>query len=79
MHGPFPHWWPVQVQERVSRKSGQDEHLQGDEPVANEHLLGEEIGTDRRLVLLAELLAHVSSHSSSKSKHLPVHGEFLGL
>jgi len=38
--------------------------------IFNEHLLGEEISSDRRLVLLAKLLVHISNRSlSSKPKY----------
>lgn len=40
--------------------------LQGDKPVFNENLLGDEIGADRRLVLLAKLLVHVSNQEFKK-------------
>jgi len=41
--------------------------LQSEEPVLELHLLGEEIRANRSLVLVAELLVHVSElHRSSK-------------
>jgi len=53
----------------------EEDHLQGDKLIFNEHLLGEEICSDRRLVLLAKLLVHISNRcqakqSTSKLEHL---------
>ena len=65
------HWCNVK-----EPKFAQDEdHLQGDKLIFNEHLLGEEISSDRRLVLLAKLLVHISNRcqanqSTSKLEHL---------
>jgi hypothetical protein len=61
---------------RINRNRTKREHLQGDKPVANEDLLGEEISTDRGLVLLAELLAHVSSHGQANLS-ISQYGEYL--
>ena len=35
-------------------------YLKSEEPVLELHLLGEEVGADRSLVLIAELLVHIS-------------------
>jgi hypothetical protein len=46
--------------------------LQSEEPVLELHLLGEEIRADRSLVLIAELLVHISElHHSSKKTSQP--------
>jgi hypothetical protein len=46
--------------------------LQSEEPVLELHLLGEEIRADRSLVLIAELLVHISElHHSSKKTNQP--------
>jgi hypothetical protein len=47
--------------------------LQSEEPVLELHLLGEEIRANRSLVLVAELLVHVSElhHSSKKTQSKP--------
>ena len=37
-------------------------NLQGEEPVVDLHLLGQEIRADRRLVLVTELIVHVPAH-----------------
>jgi hypothetical protein len=43
-----------------AKKQGMNTLLVDEEPVLELHLLGEEIGADRRLVLVAELLVDIS-------------------
>jgi hypothetical protein len=44
-------------------------YLQSEEPVLVLHLLGEEIRADGRLVLVTELLVHISELHHSSGKH----------
>jgi hypothetical protein len=48
-----------------------ESYLQGEEPVLELHLLGEEIRANRSLVLIAELLVHISKLNRSSRKHIP--------
>jgi hypothetical protein len=47
-----------------------ESYLQGEEPVLQLHLLGEEICANRSLVLIAELLVHISKLNRSSRKHI---------
>jgi hypothetical protein len=56
----------VQFNVQESNIAEKEDHLQGDNLIFNEHFLGEEISADRRLILLAKLLVHISNHCQAK-------------